>query len=235
MPDEDPVIETAKATQEIAKAIGKGIDVADKFGSFVGQFIKGPAEEAVGTIIDRIRFVRIEQRVRFIQKIEQLVAETGVQLSPNSVPLNLAVPLFSEATLEENEELQTRYAALLVNAANSDGSVEVRRLHVEILSQLGPIEIMILDALYAGLDIPGSGEGVLGAFLPGEVKTGKTLDTSSLNPFPRPPEEIQVPLQNLIRLGCVVSTTAMPAANQITNWVAITALGRNFVRACKVD
>ncbi len=55
--------------------------------------------------------------------------------------------MMQHATLEDNDDLQTRWAALIANAA-LPGGVTVSPSHPEILKQLSPQEAKFLDVLY---------------------------------------------------------------------------------------
>jgi hypothetical protein len=44
----DPVGAIAKATEEVAKTIGKGVDLVKSSGGFVGEFIRSPLTEWFG-------------------------------------------------------------------------------------------------------------------------------------------------------------------------------------------
>jgi hypothetical protein len=64
----------------------------------------------------------------------------------NRVPLKVFMPLIENASLEEDDQLQDRWAALLANAATGDG---VLASYVETLKQLTKYEVDLLrDAFY---------------------------------------------------------------------------------------
>ena len=49
------------------------------------------------------------------------------------------------ASLEDDEDIQKGWAALLADAANADGKVEVKPTFLEILKQLSASEARLLD------------------------------------------------------------------------------------------
>ena len=51
--DPKSLVEAGKAIQEISKATGKAIDLAEKFGGFISRFVAGPLEQRVGIFFYR--------------------------------------------------------------------------------------------------------------------------------------------------------------------------------------
>jgi hypothetical protein len=228
----DPLTETAKAVQEAAKVAGKGIDASRQLGGFASRFIAGPMEQVSGMLVDHLKFTRWERQTRLISRAEEIAAKAGVATPYRLIPLNVAAPLMLEGSLEEDDELQDRYARILVNAVDSRSNIEIRRMHGDILSQLGPLEIKILDALYHRRNDPNTDSGVLGAFLPDRVESGPRYPKKRNGPVPLPQEHTQVALLNLIRMGCIISTSPDFSTWGTCKSVAITPLGLNFVHAC---
>ena len=118
MSNEDPISETAKAVQEVAKTTGKAIDAGEKFGGFISRYIAGSIEQGTGIFEDKLKYMRWERQVRLMQRAEQLLKETGLSQPTRAIPLKLAIPLLEAASLEDDDYLQDLWARLLVNAAN---------------------------------------------------------------------------------------------------------------------
>ena len=76
---------------------------------------------------------------------------------PRQVPLSVAIPVFEAASPEEEDHLQDVWAALLVNAADASGGVEIKRAFVRILQDLSAMEGRLLQAF---CDAPGETTGV---------------------------------------------------------------------------
>ena len=53
----EEIIETAKATQEVAKTTTKAIEAVNKVGSFLSKALGEPIEEAIGMIGDKLKFM----------------------------------------------------------------------------------------------------------------------------------------------------------------------------------
>jgi hypothetical protein len=73
-----------------------------------------------------------------------MLKEAGI--SPQAVPPRLFLPILEAASIEDDEDLHTRWAALLANAATSPDLVHPS--YIEVLKQLTPVEARLLDALY---------------------------------------------------------------------------------------
>jgi hypothetical protein len=217
--------EQAKAAQEVAKATKEGITAPRELGGFFSKIVRGPLEEASGMLQDRLRYARWERRVRLAQRAQDFLREMGVEEPTRTLPLNVAIPLIEAASLEENDELQDSWAALLANAADADSGVEVRRALITILPYFGVLEARLLNAIVnAPNEVTGGGsvptKGLPDAYIPPEEGTvGES-----------PPEEIEVGLWNLVRLGCIAP--GMAASGLTVNSVHPTALGVELVRAC---
>jgi hypothetical protein len=221
--------EEAKAVQEVAKTAAKAIDATSGLARFFAKFVSGPAEQASGILEDRLRFFRQEQSNRLQQRTERLMKEAGMEAPTRDIPMNLAVSILQKATLEENDSLQERWAALLVNAANASFEGEVPRSFPSILEQLSPIDAQILDVLYqqpyelalhmgiATLDLPSS------ARVMGEDEREQ----------PSPSDAVVLSLSNLARLGCIRPSYTWGGGESFGR-VNPTVAGRSFVRACQV-
>jgi Abortive infection alpha len=79
-----------------------------------------------------------------LTKAQEMIREAGVQ--PGPVPMKTVVPLLEYASLEEDEYLREKWAAVLANAAVSSGKVHAS--FAEVLRQLTPQGVLFLDALF---------------------------------------------------------------------------------------
>jgi hypothetical protein len=221
--------EESKAVQEVARTTGKAIDAAREAGGFIARFIAGSLEQGMGIFEDRLRYLRWERQLRLMQRADQMLKELGLAAPTRAVPLRLAIPLIQGASLEEDDELQDRWATLLVNAANAACGMEIRRAHIEILEQITVLEAKILDAVYS---LPFEGaqhEGIVTIDLP----TSARIVVQDETKFVEPPEDIVLAIGNLARIGCLRPTLTM-GGGEIFGRVNPTMLGRSFVQACRL-
>jgi Abortive infection alpha len=158
--------------------------------------------EAGGLLADEFRFQRFRRQLRLVKKAEKLVDEAG--LSACAVPLKTLAPLITWASLEDDEEMFSRWANMLASA----GCVATIGFHVtypDLLRQLEPFEALMIESLFTlEAEVTPPDRQIY------KYKTGawRTLDElmTSMN---RPWVEINVcNLENLVRLGlCVVKNS----------------------------
>jgi len=185
--------ESAKAAQEIAKATGKAIELAQKVGGFLNKVVGDAAAELGGAIHDWARLFRYKNLLRLQDKVEEIHAARKLQGRNIPIAPRFAIPLLQAASEEDDESLQNMWAALIANATDPETQLEPRKIFTDILSSLEPLDAEILRYL--------AGQGwLMHRNVPGGGITVSKL-SSSLN---APEKRIQISLQNLHRLGCVI-------------------------------
>ncbi len=111
------------------------------------QKLLGPALEEAGLILqDDVRRYRLQNQIKILTKARSMLEKAGI--SPTAVPLKTLLPLLENASLEQEDDLQTKWAALLANASSPAGSLLVLPGFSEILKQLSPQEARLLDGMY---------------------------------------------------------------------------------------
>jgi Abortive infection alpha/Protein of unknown function (DUF2806) len=104
--------------------------------------LAGPAVEEVGLMIgDRVKVYRIKNLIATTQKTRRILEDAG--LLPNAVPSRLLLPIMDTCSVEDNEDLQQRWAGLLASASQESDSFSPS--FVETLKQLTPREAKLLD------------------------------------------------------------------------------------------
>lgn len=220
--------EESKAVQEVAKTAGQAIEAAREAGGFIARFVSGPLEQGIGIFEDRLKYMRWERQIRYMQRAQEFLRLAGLSSPTRPVPLKLAIPLMQGATLEEDDDLQDRWAALLVSAANANFKGEVRRSYVTILEQLTPLDAQILDVLLALPFEQSQHDGILTAELPAHARV-----TGDEKEFSLPPDEVVISLSNLARLGCIRPTMTWGGGESYGR-VNPTIAGKAFADACRV-
>lgn len=137
---------------ELAK---KGIgELFRPYHELIGKIL-GPAATELGSalgdtigllISDPLRCRRLERLARLWQRVKAMLDEARVE--PQQVPDKLSVPILAAASLEDDDDLRERWAALLANAADGSSGSPVRIAFPDILRQLSPVEAGILDKMY---------------------------------------------------------------------------------------
>jgi hypothetical protein len=211
----------------------------------IGDIVKriaGPLADEIGeyfaAVVQPYRIVRQAQAIR---KAQQMLREVGI--SPQTVPPRLLLPILEGAAIEDNEDLHSRWAALLANAAAS--SLSVHPSYIEILKQLAPDDAVLLEKLYDHC---------------------KETRTSVVKPWIKPityaererraaaGENPEVAFDNLIRIGLIqvayeidgkkikvkvpipsrkVSGVEAEVSGELDEWHVLTDIAKAFVQACR--
>ena len=231
--DSDPISETSKAVKETAITAGKAVDLAQKFGAFVAKFIEGPIEQGVGMVEDQLQFARLERQIRLMNRVNELMSRIGENTTIKPLKMKLAVPLFQAASLEDDDELQDRWAKLLVNSSVASSGIELQRAYIDLLEQLTHMDATILDKIYAVPQDTSQRFRAITGELPGTVSF-RDVDSIKTKDLAQPDPEVVVSLANLKRLGCIELPTAWDSAEIFTS-VCHTVMGRSLINACRLD
>lgn len=143
--------EIAKAIQESAKLGKKGLEIADKAGSFLAKVFKEPINEISGIITDKLRFIRWRRMVQMADEVNKILDEKKVK-DTRAVPPKIALPIFEESSLEDNPNLQYLWNHLLANAMNPNFNDEIRYGFTEMIKNITSIEVLILSEFYKILE-----------------------------------------------------------------------------------
>jgi hypothetical protein len=128
----------------IQAALMKGAEAAIEPAKGFLKRLLGPAvDEAALLLQDKVRLYRLQNQIAILARAEQMLADAHLQ--PGDVQLKHLLPVLEAASLENNIELQERWAALIANASISDN---FQLLFVEMLRRLSSSEARFLDALY---------------------------------------------------------------------------------------
>ena len=123
---------------ETALIVG-GTAVAVPVAKKLLEKILGPSADLLG---EKLK----DNLVSVIAKAETMSEEASLELQ--RMPTRTGVAILQFAIREDDEAMQTRWAALLANAARSDAETEVPPSFPGILSALSPSEAKLLDAIY---------------------------------------------------------------------------------------
>jgi hypothetical protein len=107
----------------------------------------GPAADEVAEMMrDSIRVYRYQRQLNLLHKAEAMTSKAGY--TPETVSLKLLFPLLEGASLEENEDLHTMWAALLAHASHPGSVSLVLPSFTEVLRVLTVDEARLLDTAY---------------------------------------------------------------------------------------
>jgi len=117
----------------------KGIDAAK---GFLDKLIV-PAIEETGLLIkDKVASWRFNNQVKILNKAKAKCEKNGIK--PKAINLKLLVPFLENASLEEEEEMQDKWANLLSNLVDSEQNIE-NHVFPYLLSQISLSEFNILE------------------------------------------------------------------------------------------
>jgi hypothetical protein len=211
----------ADATTALAETGGKAIDAA----SGLGRIVKGPVDEIVGMLTDRLRLTRLQRRLIYADKVEAEMKRRGISAPTRDLPINFAVPLLAQAILEEDDDLQEMWARLLVNAGDAATEMELRTAYVDILKGMSAFDVLNLSKLAEAVIDDNEAVLIATGDLPHSASRfpgGSTINVS---------KEVLISLANLGRLGCIAPTSGYGGGISFSQ-VLVTELGLALYRAC---
>jgi len=126
-------------TSELAE---KGIDAAK---GFLTKLL-GPAIDEIGQVIaEPIRAFRFKNQISFLAKAEKIIKDKNIKTKV--IPVKTLMPLLEYSSLEDDEDLQCKWANLLVNYIDLDQNYQ-SSVFPYILGQLSTAEAFQLDLFY---------------------------------------------------------------------------------------
>jgi hypothetical protein len=126
-------------------ALSEAASQALQTGGEILRKIAGPLAEEMGESMGVVaRHYRYKLALKMFKKTERMLIDAGI--SPHAVPPRLFLPIVENASMQDDEDIHTRWAALLANAAATPDSVHPA--YIEVLRQLSPKDAKLLDELY---------------------------------------------------------------------------------------
>jgi hypothetical protein len=133
----------AKKSFDISSATAdKALIMAERF---VDALVMPGAREVGLLIHDRVQLWRLKNQIQVVVKAKAYCEANGVE--PGKISPKLLVPLLEGAGLEEDVELQDKWAILLSNLADSEQNVQ-NHVFPYVLGQISANEFAVLAASY---------------------------------------------------------------------------------------
>lgn len=223
--------EASKAVQEASKTTSKALDSLNAASEFLKEVFGDLVQDSVGLMSDKLKFYRIERFYSLKEKTEKNLKEKGVKITI-PVPPKIAIPLIESATIEDNDNLHTRWANMLSNAINPAYKNKITRNFISILEDMEPVDVLILDSLCK--EWLSTSDDKKSKILFDRIKLTNFLKIST--------QECEISLRNLVRLGCLrpgsVEGSASFGGHYLSSYkdielVGVTALGIEFYQAIK--
>jgi len=142
--------EITKTIQGSANLGEKGLEIANKAGSFLAKVFREPINEISGMITDKLRFIRWKNMVKMADEVNKILEEKKI-VDTRAVPPKIALPILEEASLEDDPNLQYLWSHLLANAMNPIFNDEIRYGFIEMIKGITGIEAKFLNEFYEAL------------------------------------------------------------------------------------
>lgn len=226
--------EIAKAIQETAKLGEKGLDIADKAGSFFAKVFKEPIDEIAGMVTDKLRFIRWKRMVQMSDEVNKILEEKKVT-DTRAVPPKIALPIIEEASLEDDPNLRYLWNHLLANAMNPKFNDELRYGFIEMIKEITGIEARLLNEFYEVLSRDGKLRPLSDVFQYSLTKE-QIMQVLSITP-----DVYAISVNNLMRMQllapAIIKGGVKMGPEPLTIYkgidaVTLTPLGVKFVEAC---
>lgn len=188
--------EEAKAVQEVAKTTGKSLDIVKASGEFVGEIFGESFRQFGGAVSDWARYFRYKNFLRIADRVNEIHTSRRLGGKITPIPPQYALPLLEGASLESEESLQKLWAGLIANASDPGQKLNLKKIYIEILRGLEPLDAAVLELLSA-TKIQGGDSEQNGAHLNAE-EVANLLGSDT--------EEVKISLQTLARYGCIIDS-----------------------------
>ncbi len=102
-----------------SSTIEKGLELIKDF----VEKLLGPTIDEVGLLMsDKIKYFRFKNQVKILSKAKESVKDKGIDIK--EIPTKILVPLLENSSLEENEEMQNKWAFMIGNLADSKQNLQ---------------------------------------------------------------------------------------------------------------
>lgn len=123
-------------------ALEGGVEVAK---NFVDKLVMPPIEELGLLMRDKISYWRFCNQVKILNKAKTICEKNNI--SVKAISPKLLCPYLENASLEDDEDLQEKWAILLANMADSKQNIQ-NQVFPYILSQLSKEEFPLLENVF---------------------------------------------------------------------------------------
>ncbi len=96
---------------------------------------------------DNIRYRRLKNQISILEKVKDFIDEHNMELK--QVNLKVMFPLLNHSSLEENEDLQLKWAKLIKNILTVKIEEVVQQKAVEVLSKMSNADARVMDHMYS--------------------------------------------------------------------------------------
>src|SRR5690348_12530428 len=116
--------------------------------SVLEKLILPPVEEVGLLVTDHLRYFRLKNQVGILMKADKYLKGKGIKTK--RVATKVIASYLEDCSLEEDEGMKEKWAALLVNTVKEDSRVD-NTLFSYMLSQLSPQDAQILHRIFTAV------------------------------------------------------------------------------------
>lgn len=204
-------------------------------GTFIREIVGDGLIELGGSFHDWTKYFREKNLLIIHDKLEALYIEREIKGKTIPLASRYAIPIIQNASLEDDDSIQTLWAGLIANSTDPDKSISPKKIYIDILSSLEPLDAKVLQFF------PSQGWNMF----PGGHSAGFNV-TKLANELDEEASNIELSLQNLARLGCIMdsfdplidspmSTSIGAAIHDESTSFRPTPLGFDLLVACKIS
>ena len=226
MPDSKEVIKAlAKADQAKSELGKRAIDALDKNFNTTLKETDGVGANLVGMAKDWTALLRLKSILVIMDLVEKIRKKEGKSGLLKKIPEKYLLPFITEASKESDPEIQELWAQLIANATDPNKEINIQKVHMSILSQLEPLDAKLLEWFGTQKN-------------PSLLIKMETIISS----FGVPGEGLEIPLENLMRLGCLdgsqintiddIGSNIRKVGNPNTIFF-LTSVGESLIEACR--
>lgn len=118
-------------------------DIAKNTAIWIHRVIGTPVEDGIGLLFaDALKEKRLRNAIRLQTETQKFKIENH-----KSIPLSFSYKLLDKATLEENDFMLSKWAKLLANSMDADYKGGIKKIHIDILDSLEPIDAKVLEVI----------------------------------------------------------------------------------------
>lgn len=226
--------EEAKAVQEVAKTARKGFEIVEKLSTLLEKIFGEGFTHLGGSFSDWAKYFRYKNLLKLQDKVILLHRKRGIEGKTTPVPPRYAIPLLESASLEDDENLQDKWAGLIANGTDPNKCFQFQKIYIQILSNLEPLDAILLDFLASQKDIIKIDDDSKPKFNAEKISDILKKDREAIN----------ISLSNLFRLGCIIDSWKNTWDSMATGYQGfrvnnpesnfrLSQLGRRLMDLCK--
>ncbi len=223
--------EESKTMREIAKTVRKALEVSEKFGKFLSSIFGEGFKDLGDTFSDWTKYFRYRNLLKLQDKVFSIHKKRNIEGKTVPIPPRYALPLLESATLEDDDNLQDKWAGLIVNSTDPQKSFQIQKIFIHILTNIEPLDAAILDLLFTY-----------------DKNDQLKLNSEKISEILKQDRQyINISLSNLFRLGCIIDSwinvydSEIPknfqgfrVNNPISDF-SLSQLGKSLMEACKTS